>query len=69
MIDFKQIIAESIAQITNIEVNEIKGFIEVPKEQGNGDYAFPCFKLAKTFFKKLMKMKNMENQKLEMVKT
>ena len=25
MIDFKQIIAESIAQITNIEVNEIKG--------------------------------------------
>ena len=51
MIDFKQIIAESIAQITNIEVNEIKGFIEVPKEQGNGDYAFPCFKLAKTLRK------------------
>ena len=25
MIDFKQIIAESIAQITKIEVNEIKG--------------------------------------------
>ena len=51
MIDFKQIIAESIAQITKIEVNEIKGFIEVPKEQGNGDYAFPCFKLAKTLRK------------------
>ena len=51
MIDFKQIIAESIAQITNIKVNEIKGFIEVPKEQGNGDYAFPCFKLAKTLRK------------------
>ena len=51
MIDFKQIIAESIAQITNIEVSEIKGFIEVPKEQGNGDYAFPCFKLAKTLRK------------------
>ena len=51
MIDFKQIIAESIAQITNIEASEIKGFIEVPKEQGNGDYAFPCFKLAKTLRK------------------
>ena len=51
MIDFKQIIAESIAQITKIEVNEIKGFIEVPKEQGNGDYAFPCFKLAKALRK------------------
>lgn len=51
MIDFKQIIAESIAQITNIEVSEIKGFIEVSKEQGNGDYAFPCFKLAKTLRK------------------
>ena len=33
MIYFKQIIAESIAQITKIEVNEIKGFIEVPKNK------------------------------------
>lgn len=47
MIDFKQIIAESIAQITKIEVNEIKGFIEVPKEQGNGDYAFLVSNLQK----------------------
>lgn len=51
MIDFKEIIAKSIAQITSIDINEIKDFIEVPKEQGNGDYAFPCFKLAKTLRK------------------
>lgn len=48
--DFKEIIATLIVNaIDNIEVdkNEIKEFIEIPKEDNNGDYAFPCFKLAK----------------------
>ena len=51
MINFKNIIAEEISKITNIEINEISKFIEVPKESENGDYAFPCFKLAKTLKK------------------
>ena len=51
MINFKNIIAEEISKITNIEINEISKFIEVPKEPENGDYAFPCFKLAKTLKK------------------
>ena len=51
MINFKKIIADEISKITNIESNEIEGYIEVPKEPENGDYAFPCFKLAKVLKK------------------
>ena len=31
----------------NINTETIKQFIEVPKEKQNGDFAFPCFRLAK----------------------
>ena len=48
MTDFKKIIADSIAKTTNIDKSEIYGYIEIPKDTSNGDYAFPCFKLAKT---------------------
>lgn len=50
MINFKQNIAQSIAKAINTEnlnENTIKDYIEVPKDGANGDYAFPCFKLAK----------------------
>ena len=51
MTDFKNIIAKAIANATNIGQDEIYGYIEVPKDTSNGDYAFPCFKLAKTLKK------------------
>lgn len=51
MLDFKNIIAESIAKCINMESEEIKGYIEVPPDRNMGDYAFPCFKLAKTLKK------------------
>ena len=47
MVNFKQEIAKSIAQATNIEQKTIEIYIEKPKNTKNGDYAFPCFKLAK----------------------
>ncbi len=50
MINFKQVIAESISKQINLEgldAGAIQGYIEVPKDGTNGDYAFPCFKLAK----------------------
>lgn len=47
MINFKQEIAQIISNITNINVNEIEGYIEVPPDDNMGDYAFPCFRLAK----------------------
>ncbi len=51
MIDFKNIIANAIAQVININQAEIKKSIEKPKGTENGDYAFPCFRLAKTLRK------------------
>ena len=51
MIDFKRISAESISKCTNIEIEEIKEYIEVPPDKKMGDYAFPCFRLAKSLKK------------------
>lgn len=47
MKDFKQIIAEEIEKATNIDKEKILENIGVPKDTSNGDYAFPCFILAK----------------------
>ena len=51
MIDFKEEIADIVAKATGIENEEIKSYIEVPKDVKNGDYAFPCFRLAKVLKK------------------
>lgn len=47
MIQFKQYIAEEISRATEIKRDELEEYIEIPKNSNNGDYAFPCFKLAK----------------------
>ena len=47
MIDYKNVIATEIAKILKMDVKEIEKTIEKPKGTGNGDYAFPCFRLAK----------------------
>lgn len=47
MIEFKKKIAEAIAKVINKKEEEIEQYIEEPKENNNGDYAFPCFRLAK----------------------
>lgn len=47
MVDFRCKIAEIISNVTNISKEELEKFIEKPKESRMGDYAFPCFKLAK----------------------
>jgi len=52
MVDFKQKIAELIAQkVEGLELSEILDMVEVPQDTKMGDYAFPCFKLAKTLRK------------------
>lgn len=51
MIDFKEEIAQMLAQATKLDKEELKSYIEVPKVASNGDYAFPCFRLAKTMKK------------------
>ena len=47
MLDFKQEIAKYIEKVVDIEKNELEKYIEKPKDTTNGDYAFPCFRLAK----------------------
>ena len=51
MINFKNIIANAISKIVNINTTEIEMSIEKPKGSENGDYAFPCFRLAKELHK------------------
>lgn len=47
MTNFKQEIAKQIAKATNLDEKELETYIEIPKDVKNGDYAFPCFRLAK----------------------
>lgn len=47
MINFKNEISKNIANTINLNCEEIEKYIEIPKDGVNGDYAFPCFKLAK----------------------
>lgn len=50
--DFKTEIAKIIAnKYNNLTVSEIEDIIEIPANTDMGDYAFPCFKLAKIFHK------------------
>lgn len=51
MIDFKEKIAQKISEVTKIETEELKTYIEIPPNSELGDYAFPCFKLAKALRK------------------
>ena len=52
MIDFKKEIEEIIAKnLEGLTEDEIKSMIEIPQDQSMGDYAFPCFRLAKTMRK------------------
>ena len=48
MISYKEKIADILAlQIEGLEKEEIMSMIETPADSKMGDYAFPCFKLAK----------------------
>ncbi|SKC43648.1 arginine--tRNA ligase [Maledivibacter halophilus] len=52
MIDFKKEIADILNdKITELDFQEILNMIEIPPDSEMGDFAFPCFKLAKVFRK------------------
>ena len=53
--DYKKLIAESISSALEIEAEDVLRSIEIPPKQEMGDFAFPCFQLAK----KLRKAPNM----------
>ncbi len=65
MLNFKKEIAKQIANVTNVNEKEIEKYIEIPKENTNGDYAFPCFKLAKELKKAPPVIANDIKEKIE----
>ena len=67
MLNFKEIIAEKIAHVTKLNNDEIKSYIETPKDSKNGDYAFPCFRLAKELKKAPPMIANEIKEKLDEV--
>lgn len=66
MLDFKKEIADAIAKVVELNSDELYSFIEVPKDSENGDYAFPCFKLAKELRKSPMVIAEEIKEKMEL---
>lgn len=65
MKNFKQLIAKQIEKAINIEEKELETYIEMPKDSNNGDYAFPCFRLAKELKKAPQIIANEIKEKIE----
>ena len=49
--DFQQELAQAIAAAASLSPQEARQALEVPPDSTMGDYAFPCFRLAKTWRK------------------
>lgn len=68
MEDIKSVIAKSIAECLEIEIdfNEILDKIEVPKDKNNGDFAYPCFNLAKVLKNSPINIANSIKEKINL---
>lgn len=51
MLNYKAEIAEKLSKITNTDAKELESYIEIPPNTDLGDFAFPCFRLAKVMKK------------------
>jgi arginyl-tRNA synthetase len=49
--DYKNIIATKLSEITGLSCEDITGMLEVPQQSKMGDFALPCFKLSRTLRK------------------
>lgn len=65
MINYTKQIAEKIAKAVEIESAEIENYIEIPPQSDMGDFAFPCFKLAKTLRKSPVAIASEIKEKIE----
>ena len=66
MLNFKSEIAKKIVQIVKIEASELETYIEIPKDSTNGDFSFPCFRLAKELRKAPQVIASEIKEKLEL---
>lgn len=65
MTNFKQEIANKISKVIDLDKKELKSYIEIPKDVKNGDYAFPCFRLAKELKKAPQQIASDIKEKIE----
>ena len=65
MVRYEEIIAKTLNKATEIDEKELETYIEFPKDKANGDYALPCFKLAKTMKKAPQIIANEIKEKME----
>ena len=49
--DYKDLIASNLSNCTGLDKAQVEGLIEIPPKLELGDFAFPCFVLAKTLHK------------------
>lgn len=49
--NYKNMIATRLKEFIDLDLNKIEGLVEVPPNSEMGDYAFPCFQLAKVMRK------------------
>jgi arginyl-tRNA synthetase len=49
--DYKRLVAQRIKENVDLDIELIEKFIEIPPRSEMGDYAFPCFQLAKSLRK------------------
>ena len=51
MMDYKKKVAELIKSQIDMDLETIEKLIEIPPKPEMGDFAFPCFRLAKVYRK------------------
>lgn len=64
--DYKEILSQKIANASGVSQEDIKEFIEIPPNKEMGDYAFPCFKLAKELKKAPQIIANELKEKIDL---
>ena len=69
MVNFKEKISEELEKIINIDKKELETYIETPKDTKNGDYSFPCFRLAKELKKAPQIIANEIKEKINLENT
>ena len=69
MVNFKEKISEELEKIININKKELETYIETPKDTKNGDYSFPCFRLAKELKKAPQIIANEIKEKINLENT
>jgi len=66
--DYKDLIASNLSDCTGLDKAQVFGLIEIPPKLELGDYAFPCFVLAKTLHKAPPMIANEFKENPELIK-